>query len=540
MLKRFINVRETLVSESINGLLRSSQGGGLAKLAGGVELNVVVQKDWKRDRVALVSGGGAGHEPAHSGFVGQGMLAAAVSGPVFTAPDVDPILSAIVAVTGRAGCLLIVKNYPHDIRNFCLAASQARAAGLKVSIVIVSDDISARHGTSSHGIAGTVLVHKIAGHYADSGASLEEVARIASQSAQAIRSLALALRDCNAYDPDYSSRILEDEAEIGLGIHGERDAETIPLAPLDGLMHKMVTRLRKTVSQGPLVSMINTLGAVPNIEACAIAESFANSQLGAETRWIIGPAPVMTSLDMVGFSLSVLPYDKSFLDALLAPVESPFWPKLRQLGDVQYQESPLLPEIYSVPASRHIELERRLHAGLVSIISSERRLNTMESIVQEGQAGTALANIAHSVLEAFPSLPFAKIDVLFATLGRLLSKGQISFFSMILSILLTEAGTEPCWRDGLLKGLRALLNQPVVKKGERTMVDALIPAIECLGRRQTLQEAALAARHGANKTLEMDVGAGRAVGVAYSLLCRVVDPGAEAVARFLEGMAEVM
>jgi dihydroxyacetone kinase len=173
-MKQFMNSRESLVTEAIDGLLRTS-GGKLARLDGYPHIRVVVRTDWDRQKVALVSGGGSGHEPSHAGFVGQGMLTAAVCGDVFASPSVDAVLAGILAVTGKAGCLLIVKNYTGDRLNFGLAAERARAFGLKVSMVIVDDDIALPDLPQARGVAGTLFVHKIAGAMAESGADLDTI-----------------------------------------------------------------------------------------------------------------------------------------------------------------------------------------------------------------------------------------------------------------------------------------------------------------------------------------------------------------------------
>ncbi|MBC7675913.1 MAG: dihydroxyacetone kinase subunit DhaK, partial [Rhodoferax sp.] len=140
-MSQFINSKETLVTEAIDGMIRASNG-QLARLDGYPHIKVVVRADWDKSKVALVSGGGSGHEPSHAGFVGQGMLTAAVCGDVFASPSVDAVLAGILAVTGKAGCLLIVKNYTGDRLNFGLAVERARAFGLKVAMVIVDDDVA--------------------------------------------------------------------------------------------------------------------------------------------------------------------------------------------------------------------------------------------------------------------------------------------------------------------------------------------------------------------------------------------------------------
>ncbi|RUX56589.1 dihydroxyacetone kinase, partial [Mesorhizobium sp. M7A.F.Ca.CA.002.09.1.1] len=162
-MKHFFNRRETIVTEALDGLLRTIGSGDLARLDGYPEIKVVLRADWDKTKVSVVSGGGAGHEPSHAGFVGRGMLTAAVSGEIFASPSVEAVLAAIRAVTGPAGCLLIVKNYTGDRLNFGLAAEKARAEGFRVEMVIVADDIALPDITQPRGVAGTLFVHKISG-----------------------------------------------------------------------------------------------------------------------------------------------------------------------------------------------------------------------------------------------------------------------------------------------------------------------------------------------------------------------------------------
>ena len=175
---QFINAKENLVTEAIDGLLATS-GDTLSRLDGYPHIKVVYRRDWDKSKVALISGGGSGHEPAHARFVGPGMLTAAVCGEVFASPSVDAVLAGILAVTGDAGCLLIVKNYTGDRLNFGLAAERARALGRKVEMVVVDDDIALPELPQARGIAGTLFVHKIAGAAAEAGQSLEHVTEAA-------------------------------------------------------------------------------------------------------------------------------------------------------------------------------------------------------------------------------------------------------------------------------------------------------------------------------------------------------------------------
>jgi dihydroxyacetone kinase len=160
---QFINAKDSLVVDAIDGLLRSSGGANLARLDGYPDIKVVLRTDHRPGRVAIVAGGGSGHEPAHASFVGKGMLTAAVCGEVFASPSIDAVFAAIMAVTGKGGCLVIFKNYTGDRLNFGLAVERARALGRRVEVVIVKDDIALPDSPQPRGIAGVMFVEKIAG-----------------------------------------------------------------------------------------------------------------------------------------------------------------------------------------------------------------------------------------------------------------------------------------------------------------------------------------------------------------------------------------
>jgi dihydroxyacetone kinase len=194
-MKQFINSKETLVTEALDGLLRTA-GGKLARLDGYPHVKVIMRTDWDRTRVALVSGGGSGHEPSHAGFVGRGMLTAAVCGEVFASPSVDAVLAGILAVTGKPGCLLIVKNYTGDRLNFGLAAERARAQGLKVDMVVVDDDVALPDLPQPRGVAGTLFVHKIVGALAERGADLETLTTEAKRIIAGVVSIGMSLDTC--------------------------------------------------------------------------------------------------------------------------------------------------------------------------------------------------------------------------------------------------------------------------------------------------------------------------------------------------------
>ena len=192
---QFINARDAIVTDAIEGVL-SASGGSLARLDGFPHIKVVVRKDWDKSKVALVSGGGSGHEPAHAGFVGKGLLTAAVCGDVFASPSVDAVLAGILSVSGKAGCLLIVKNYTGDRLNFGLAAERARTFGVKVRMVIVDDDIALPDLPQARGVAGTLFVHKIAGAMAEAGDDLDKIATVAENIIEGTKTIGMSLDTC--------------------------------------------------------------------------------------------------------------------------------------------------------------------------------------------------------------------------------------------------------------------------------------------------------------------------------------------------------
>src|SRR5438067_8012669 len=326
-MKRFLNARETMVQEAIDGLLCSSAGSGLARLDGYPHIKVIVRNDWDKSKVAVVSGGGAGHEPAHAGFVGAGMLTGAVCGEIFASPSVDAVLACIMAVTGEPGCLLIVKNYTGDRLNFGLDAEKAKRLGYRVAMVIVSDDVALPDAPRPRGIAGTLFVHKIAGHLAEAGCDLETVKAEAADAAARVHSVAASLSTSTIPGKRPQGRIGEREAELGLGIHGEPGASVIEPESVKQIVDLMVERLSAKLPGGdaPLGLLVNNLGSVPPMEMGVIVNEVVTSRLGPRIELVFGPATLMTSLDMNGFSLSLIELNDRRREALLSPVAPVAW-----------------------------------------------------------------------------------------------------------------------------------------------------------------------------------------------------------------------
>ena len=279
-MKQFMNSKESLVTEAIDGLLRTCAG-RLARLDGYPHIKVVVRADWDRAKVALVSGGGSGHEPSHAGFVGQGMLTAAVCGDVFASPSVDAVLAGILAVTGRAGCLLIVKNYTGDRLNFGLAAERARAFGLKVAMVIVDDDVALPDLPQPRGVAGTLFVHKIAGAMAEAGADLDTIAA----AAQGV--IARCHLDRHVAGYLHRARLAQGGADrlrtrpnLASASMARRGSNRSISVVRERRWAMVVDRLAAHMGEGDHVALLNNLGGTTPLEMSVLAEELARSASG--------------------------------------------------------------------------------------------------------------------------------------------------------------------------------------------------------------------------------------------------------------------
>ena len=535
-MKQFINTKESLVTEAIDGTLRTA-GGRLARLDGYPHIKVVVRTDWDRSKVALVSGGGSGHEPSHAGFVGQGMLTAAVCGEVFASPSVDAVLAGILAVTGKAGCLLIVKNYTGDRLNFGLAAERARAQGLKVNMVIVDDDVALPDLPQARGVAGTLFVHKIAGALAEQGADLDTVTSAASKVIEGVSSIGMSLDSCTIPGSPKDNRIPEGKAELGLGIHGEPGVEQVDFANAKDAMDMVAEKLAPHIGPGPHVALINNLGSTTPLEMAVLSEELHKSRIGGQIRWMIGPAPMMTSLDMRGFSISLLPVGKAEESALLSPVAPMAWPGCHAVGQVAVLPLPDgLAPIAPMP-SQNAESRDFIERCCRILIAAEADLNALDQKSGDGDTGSTLATAARALIQALDRLPQADTTQLYRAIGLELSQTMGGSSGVLLAIFFAAAGDASANGQDMIGALKAGLQriQEVggAAPGDRTMIDALAPALDALSG--GVAAAATAARAGADATAKIDKArAGRASYISAENLIGHNDPGAEAVARLFE------
>jgi len=535
---QFINSREDIVQEALDGVLAAS-GGRLVRLDGYPFIRVVARSDWDRSRVAVISGGGSGHEPAHGGYVGPGMLTAAVCGDIFASPSVDAVLAGILAVTGDAGCLLIVKNYTGDRLNFGLAAERARTFGKKVTMVIVQDDIATPDIGQRRGVAGTLFVHKLAGAVSESGGDLDAVTAAARRAASNVISIGMSLDTCTVPGSRKEDRIRPGEIELGLGIHGEAGAAHIPYLGARQAMTEAVAKLLPRMNGGGYAALLNNLGSTTHLEMSILADELRKSAIGSAISHIVGPTSMMTALDMHGFSLTLYKMDTE--DEKLLATETPLctWPGLRPftppcIVPLPDGLSPLRPTPSADPATAEF-----LTRCCGALIAAEADLNALDTRAGDGDTGTTLARAARALIQNIGQLPLADHTQLYRALGQELSETMGGSSGVLLAIFFAAAADAVAGGRGMMEALRVGLArmQEVggAQPGDRTMIDALLPALDALPK--GLTEAARAARNGANRTATMTKAhAGRSTYISAEQLQGYVDPGAEAVARLFESL----
>ncbi|MCT4509948.1 MAG: dihydroxyacetone kinase subunit DhaK [Tepidibacter sp.] len=327
-MKKIINSTEAIVNEMLEGIVKAHPE-HIKRVEG---FNVLTRVNSPiQGKVALISGGGSGHEPSHAGFVGKGMLDAAVAGEVFTSPTPDQVLEGIKAIGSDKGVLLVIKNYSGDVMNFEMAAEMAEMEGIKVDKVVVNDDVAVENSTYTtgrRGVAGTIFVHKIAGAAAEEGKSLEEVQKIAQKVVDNTRTMGMSLGACTVPAVGKPSFTLgEDEIEMGLGIHGEPGTHREKLSSADELTEYMLGKILEDMSiekAEEVGVIVNGLGATPLMELYIVNKKLHSLLEEKEikvNKTLIGN--YMTSLEMPGFSISVIKLDEELKRLLNAEADTP-------------------------------------------------------------------------------------------------------------------------------------------------------------------------------------------------------------------------
>lgn len=585
--KKFLNAVENCVDENLLGVVAANN---LLKLI--PEHRVVVRADYERvkadGKVTILSGGGSGHEPFAAGFVGKGMLTAAVAGSVFVSPPTTHILAALklLGVGNKAGTLMIVANYTGDRLNFGLAAEQAKAEGHHVEISIVHDDcalVSADKSAGRRGLCGIVVTMKIAGAMAERGHSLQEIVATLKQVSENLGSIGLSLTPCSIPGFGANFSLGEDEVELGLGVHGEAGVERMKLKPAKDLVNTMFNHMTDPKSASCLqltagdqvVLLINNLGGTSNLEMNIVtweAISWLESRNVKVAR--VFCAPVMTSLEMAGITINVLKATDQMIAYIDDEVLAPGWPKSLQTTPDWSQHlnrssssSCLLPITETVTDSTtkddlsavHLNednvalFKAAITVACHSIIKAKDLLNSLDSSCGDGDCGSTLSQGSQAILDALNKgqvqlkCPFKAMQQLSNVCQQ--SMGGCSgalygiFFAAIGPSLKNHFSVRS-WCEAIHLGIRAITKYGGAERGDRTMLDALYKVTDALQLFEDDWQSAIAAaadgaEEGAKATAGMKARAGRASYVSSEQWSRC-DPGAEAVAIALRPIADML
>ena len=586
-MKKIINSVELAEQQMIDGMVKAHPL-KLAKLPN--EL-VVLRKEKKQGKVALVSGGGSGHEPAHAGYVGYGMLDAAVAGAVFTSPSAEPVYQAIKTVDAGRGVLMIIKNYTGDVLNFTLAGEQAAEEdGIKVAKVIVNDDVAVENSTwtsGRRGVAGTVFVHKIAGALAETGAALEEVQAVAQKVADHVRTMGMAIRPCTvpaAGIPGFE--LAEDEAEIGIGIHGEPGVHKEKLKTADEIADQLLAHILSDLDfkDSEVAVMINGCGGTPLMELYLVNNHVSDvlAEKGISVfRTFVGN--YMTSLDMEGFSITLLRLDEEMKTLLDAPADTPALQVAGHVSIANRKEEILRKDCSTDEVVKNIKADSsgsdtirtkengpdqrngngidqtQLLAILKNIIEKmeceKQYLTELDNVIGDGDHGINMARGFHAVLERLGDYQTMCMGEILQDVGKTLMKtvggssGPLygSAFKKAGSLL---GGKEEIRTADLSQMLEAGIGQiqklGKAKEGEKTMLDAMFPALRSLKESQkkesgnmkaALVNAVQAAEAGRDHTKDIAATKGRASYLGERSIGHI-DPGAASFALMLSAAVE--
>ena len=542
-MKNFYNDKSDIVSQAIDGLIASS-GGTLRRFDSASHARVVVRSDWDKSKVAIISGGGSGHEPAHAGLVGPNLLTAAVCGGVYASPSVDAVLLAIMETAGSKGCLLVIKNYTGDRLNFGLAAEKAKSMGYKVEMVIVGDDIAIPDAVQPRGIAGAVFIHKVAGYLSENDNSLEKIYETVSAMNGNIRSLGVARDTCTVPGNEKQSRIKDDEVEVGLGIHGEPGISVDNFTNCSDLMNVFTKRLVPHLDQNKrYLALFNNLGGLNGLECSILFNEFKKSDIGAMTDFVVGPTPIMTALDMPGFSISMVPVEENYRDALLADVICNAYPTVQPMVETETITPATLDDEKKFLPSDDQQVRAIIETIIQTCLESEADLNELDAKVGDGDTGTTFAAAARTVRTELDNLPLANGSDLLAVLSEFKAKSMGGSSGVLFAILFANASeaykANNDWGLALSAGLDAMKKYGGADLGDRTLIDSLEPALVTIVNGGNLAAAAVQARKGADGTASMmSAKAGRSSYLDARSLDGFADPGAEGIARIFEAISK--
>ena len=582
-MKKIINRPENIVPELCHGLVLAHP-----HLTWDPRYKIVMRAQPNPDKVVLISGGGSGHEPAHAGFVGTGMLDAAVCGDIFASPSQVQVYQALRKTRSRKGTLLIIKNYSGDMMNFKNAAYMAQDDGMLVDYVKVDDDIAVQdslYTVGRRGVAGTIFVHKIAGAAAERGYDLPRVKELAQRTAEQVKSIGFALTSCTVPAKGTPTfQLGEDEIEYGVGIHGEPGIRRETISDADTLARRMTEQVLEQLglnadSSAEIALLVNGLGGTPVQELYVLNHSVRQvlaEHPGLQVAYsMVGN--YMTSIDMAGASISILKLDPELKELLFDPSDTVAWSMKGPQAPVPYvplaeerdQHADVDDQIHTDPSWARIQDDQITLSNMIylvdamsaCIIRNEVPFCELDSFAGDGDFGMSIAKGFRQLKREWPGLA-----------GQASSLEDFLVQSAMVIMEYCGGASGPIWGSAFLAAGRychgkktlsrrefAQMLEQVVRGiqttgersfgrgavvGDKTLMDALIPCAQCWSEHadgfsmlQLFQAGAAAAVEGAKHTEEIVARMGRA-GTAGERSLGHPDAGAYALGVIFSELAE--
>ncbi|KAK1846245.1 dihydroxyacetone kinase [Colletotrichum chrysophilum] len=537
-------------------------------------------------KVAVISGGGSGHEPSFAGFVGKGLLSGAVAGSIFASPSADQVFRCLLRLGSQRrenGILVVIMNYTGDVLHFGMAVEKARAAGIRCDMLVVGDDVGVGRSRSGRvgrrGLAGTVIVQKIASALAAQGHDLSEVHKIASQVAENLVTVGASLSHVHVPGraPSGDELSSNEEIEIGMGIHNEEGFGRVK-DNLSGVISTMLNQLLdqkdtdrafiRIQKEDKVVLMINNLGGLSQLELGAIANEVI-SQLreghGIQPRRVLS-GTYMSSLNGLGFSITLLKVvDESWVQLIDASTQASGWlPAIttadlpeNQKAATSSQERDIVANEEPVGTNLRVDIavtKSALTSALNHVIAAEPEVTKYDTLVGDGDCGLCLKTSAQAVLAYINEQKGLEADAgkLVDNIARVVEGNMDGTSGALYAIFLNalahglrvesqqmpqeQQATSEIWAKALQSALSALGKYTPAQPGDRTVVDALAPFVSTFAASSSLKDAVEAARKGCESTKGMEASLGRSVYVGGEEWKNCPDPGAYGLVKLLEGL----
>ncbi|CAJ0591343.1 unnamed protein product [Cylicocyclus nassatus] len=556
--KKFINDPKNAVDDALDGLVNASEHVTFDKNCRRVVLRADYADYCAKGKVALIAGGGSGHEPYAAGYTGPGMLTAAVAGNVFASPPSRHVSAALNSTSSKGGSILFIINYTGDRLNFGLAAERYKTGGHDVRVVTIADDVAIDKAMSTagrRGLAAAVLVLKVAGAMAETGKySAEQIEAMSNKMNDNAGTMGVSLYPCSVPGQGKMFDLPEDMMEVGLGIHGEPGCRREAIGSADKVVNTIMKRLQEIVKFGkdePIILLINNLGGVSQIEMGIIKSEVVKwcHQNGVNiARLLCGT--YMTSLDGHGISLTVMKlFEKEILDFLDAPTSAPGWHGADNLSKQETAPSPDKGQSIQVQTSskelaftkEQAELAKKCVLAVCDKMNAmESELNALDGAAGDGDCGSTFAHASREIKKRMETLELSSAQQLLFNISEVFEQEVGGTGGAIYALMLSAASealdksiTSKDFATALQKASEAVQRYGGARPGDRTLVDALHAAVESTKSGETQWDKIIeAAEKAAQSTANMTARAGRASYTAKEVQTKP-DAGAVAISAYM-------